>query len=195
MAISLPDLAIEIRSPSTWRYDIGAKKSVYEREGLPELWLVDGDANVVLVFRRSAPGASEAGPRCSHRRADLRESTSVVETLNATDHAARSRFSSGCRRHVVASRCASAATLERNGSKFPNGAMGCTPNHMDCPRHGFAMYERIRTQGYAEVEPDAVQDAVLSWHREDDVSYTDWEDAVWLLRARDLVCEGLSVVM
>ncbi len=55
MAYPLPDLAIEIRSPSTWRYDIGAKKSAYEREGLPELWLVDGDAGVLLVFRRSAP--------------------------------------------------------------------------------------------------------------------------------------------
>lgn len=53
----LPDLAIEIRSPSTWRHDVGAKKSAYEREGLPELWLVDGDAGVLLVFRRSAPQA------------------------------------------------------------------------------------------------------------------------------------------
>lgn len=53
----VPDLAVEIRSPSTWRYDIGTKKSVYEREGLPELWLVDGDASVVLVFRRSVPSA------------------------------------------------------------------------------------------------------------------------------------------
>jgi Uma2 family endonuclease len=51
----IPDLAIEIRSPSTWRYDIGTKKSVYERECLPELWLVDGDASVLLVFRRSNP--------------------------------------------------------------------------------------------------------------------------------------------
>lgn len=53
----LPDLAIEIRSPSTWRYDIGAKKSGYERRGLSELWLVDGDAGVLLAFRRSAPAA------------------------------------------------------------------------------------------------------------------------------------------
>lgn len=52
-----PDLAVEIRSHSTWRYDIGTKKSVYEREGLAELWLVDSDAAVVLVFRRSAPTA------------------------------------------------------------------------------------------------------------------------------------------
>jgi Uma2 family endonuclease len=51
----LPDLAIEIRSPSTWRHDVGVKKRVYESEGLPELWLVDGSANAVLAFRRSTP--------------------------------------------------------------------------------------------------------------------------------------------
>jgi len=51
----MPDIAAEIRSPSTWRYDIGAKKSGYEREGLRELWLVDTAADEVLVFRRSAP--------------------------------------------------------------------------------------------------------------------------------------------
>src|ERR1700710_610243 len=27
----VPDLAVEVRSPSTWRYDIGTKKSGYER--------------------------------------------------------------------------------------------------------------------------------------------------------------------
>lgn len=53
----VPELAIEVRSPSTWRYDIGAKKSGYERAGLPELWLVDTPADEVLVFRRSVAGA------------------------------------------------------------------------------------------------------------------------------------------
>jgi Uma2 family endonuclease len=47
-----PDLAVEVRSPSTWRYDIGTKKDTYERAGLPELWLVDSAANTVLVYRR-----------------------------------------------------------------------------------------------------------------------------------------------
>ncbi len=51
----LPDLAIEIRSTSTWRYDVGTKKRVYEQCGLLELWLVDTDAQSVLVFRRSTP--------------------------------------------------------------------------------------------------------------------------------------------
>ncbi|MDX6720418.1 MAG: hypothetical protein QOJ63_2672 [Solirubrobacteraceae bacterium] len=54
----MPDIAVEVRSPSTWRYDVGVKKSVYERQGLPELWLVDTVAESVLVFRRSAPQAA-----------------------------------------------------------------------------------------------------------------------------------------
>ena len=53
----LPDLAIEIRSPSTWRYDIGTKKRTYEAQGLPELWLVDGVAGVLLLFGRSTPSS------------------------------------------------------------------------------------------------------------------------------------------
>ncbi len=53
----MPDIAAEVRSPSTWRYDIGAKKSGYEREGLRELWLVDTAADEVLVFRRSSADA------------------------------------------------------------------------------------------------------------------------------------------
>jgi Uma2 family endonuclease len=52
-----PDLAVEVRSPSTWRFDIGAKKRNYERYGVAELWLVDTAAGVVLVFRRSSPKA------------------------------------------------------------------------------------------------------------------------------------------
>ena len=56
---AVPDLAVEVRSPSTRRYDIGAKKSGYERRGLPELWLVDAAADEVLAFRRSTPDAPQ----------------------------------------------------------------------------------------------------------------------------------------
>lgn len=51
---AMPDLAIEVRSPSTWRYDVGAKRSGYESHGLPELWLVDTVARTVLAYRRSS---------------------------------------------------------------------------------------------------------------------------------------------
>ncbi|HET7720416.1 MAG TPA: Uma2 family endonuclease [Acidimicrobiales bacterium] len=52
-----PALAVEVRSPSTWRFDVGTKKATYERLGLSELWLVDTEANSVLVYRRSTPEA------------------------------------------------------------------------------------------------------------------------------------------
>ena len=48
-----PDLVVEIRSPSTWRLDIGPKKAGYEAMGVRELWLVDFTS--VLVFRCSEP--------------------------------------------------------------------------------------------------------------------------------------------
>lgn len=48
-----PDLAVEVRSPSTWRFDIGAIRKTYERSGLPELWLVDTSSDTILVYRRS----------------------------------------------------------------------------------------------------------------------------------------------
>jgi Uma2 family endonuclease len=54
-----PALAVEVRSPSTWRYDIGRKKRTYEQLGLAELWLVDTAADEVLVYRRSSPGSAE----------------------------------------------------------------------------------------------------------------------------------------
>jgi Uma2 family endonuclease len=54
-----PALAVEVRSPSTWRYDLGTKKRTYERLGVAELWLVDTAADEILVYRRSSPKAPE----------------------------------------------------------------------------------------------------------------------------------------
>ena len=54
-----PDLVVEVRSPSTWRFDIGRKKDNYERHGVGELWLVDTAADTVYVFRRSRPDAPQ----------------------------------------------------------------------------------------------------------------------------------------
>lgn len=54
----LPDLVVEVRSPSTWRFDVGVKRAMYESGGVGELWLVDTDSHSVLVYRRSSPSAA-----------------------------------------------------------------------------------------------------------------------------------------
>jgi Uma2 family endonuclease len=55
----LPDLAVEVLSPSTRHYDLGVKRSRYDEQGLPELWIVDPFVHggvAARVLRRSAPG-------------------------------------------------------------------------------------------------------------------------------------------
>ncbi|MDQ6774809.1 MAG: Uma2 family endonuclease [Actinomycetota bacterium] len=49
-----PDLVVEVRSPSTWNRDVGVKKSLYERHGVRELWLVDDRSSSVLRYRRTS---------------------------------------------------------------------------------------------------------------------------------------------
>ena len=70
----VPDLCVEIRSPSTWPYAITAKKRVYETGGLPELWLVDDVAETVLVYRRSTPGTPQFDVTVECGRGDTLES-------------------------------------------------------------------------------------------------------------------------
>ena len=48
-----PDLAVEVSSPSTRRRDVVRKRRVYEREGVPEFWFVDLDADQVQVHTRA----------------------------------------------------------------------------------------------------------------------------------------------
>ena len=70
----VPDIVAEIRSPSTWRFDIGAKKAAYERHGLSELWLVDSVAYEVLIFSRSEPNATSFDLALELGRGDALES-------------------------------------------------------------------------------------------------------------------------
>ena len=74
----LPSLAVEVRSPSTWRYDVGSKMATYERAGLQELWLVDTAASEVLVFRRSAPAAPEFDVALELERGDTLSSPQLA---------------------------------------------------------------------------------------------------------------------
>ena len=46
----VPDLTIEILSPSTLINDLRLKHSLYERFGVPEFWTVDPESQTVRVF-------------------------------------------------------------------------------------------------------------------------------------------------
>jgi Uma2 family endonuclease len=51
---SIPDLIIEVFSPSTRANDEGAKRELYTSSGVRELWLVDPDARTVTRVRPDA---------------------------------------------------------------------------------------------------------------------------------------------
>jgi Uma2 family endonuclease len=46
-----PDLAVEVLSPGTARFDKGSKRKVYARTGVKELWLVDAEAKLIHVYQ------------------------------------------------------------------------------------------------------------------------------------------------
>jgi len=55
-----PDLAIEVRSQSTWRYERGHKRDCYLARGA-EVWLVDTEAGEVVVCRGDEVTTIERG--------------------------------------------------------------------------------------------------------------------------------------
>ena len=46
-----PDLVAEVLSPSTAKYDLGAKRAVYARSGVKEFWVADPAEKALRVFR------------------------------------------------------------------------------------------------------------------------------------------------
>jgi Uma2 family endonuclease len=66
-----PDLAIEVLSPSTQRFDRGPKLRGYERTGCGEVWLVDGSARRLFVHRRLAVSSARYETRLELGPADV----------------------------------------------------------------------------------------------------------------------------
>src|SRR5262245_59470675 len=75
----VPDLVVEVLSPSTASRDRGEKKAIYERNGVREHWLVDARARQVVSFR------SEGG-RFDAARVD--DEAAVLRSLVLPDLAA-----------------------------------------------------------------------------------------------------------
>ena len=52
----VPELVVEIGSPSTRKRDETIKRRLYERSGVSEYWVVDPELDVVRVYRAGAEG-------------------------------------------------------------------------------------------------------------------------------------------
>jgi Uma2 family endonuclease len=52
----VPDLVVEVLSPSTQRRDRGPKRDIYERNGVREYWLLDARRCAITVLVRDASG-------------------------------------------------------------------------------------------------------------------------------------------
>jgi Uma2 family endonuclease len=48
----VPDLIVEVLSPSNRDYDLGEKRSTYREAGVPEIWLVDPREEQILIDRK-----------------------------------------------------------------------------------------------------------------------------------------------
>lgn len=75
----VPDLVVEILSPSTGGRDRGVKRKLYERQGVPEYWIVDAEAGAVEVWRF---GAGEARSERFTDRVPVRVGDEAVGDLD-----------------------------------------------------------------------------------------------------------------
>jgi Uma2 family endonuclease len=57
----VPDLIVEVLSPSTRRVDSDSKLALYDRAGAVEYWIVDPQRERVRVYRRENAGLAVAG--------------------------------------------------------------------------------------------------------------------------------------
>jgi Uma2 family endonuclease len=55
----VPELVVEVLSPSNRRYDLRDKRLVYREAGVGEVWFVDTELGQILVDRRRAEGYAE----------------------------------------------------------------------------------------------------------------------------------------
>jgi Uma2 family endonuclease len=67
--LGVPDMLVEVLSPSTALYDLNVKLDKYEEAGVPECWVIDPDSETVLVnllkdgvYQQTTHGKTETIP-------------------------------------------------------------------------------------------------------------------------------------
>ncbi len=63
----IPDLIVEILSPSNRDYDEGLKKQLYEQSSVPEFWIVDPEEQCVRQYRLLPEGRYAAPIECTQK--------------------------------------------------------------------------------------------------------------------------------
>ena len=53
----LPDMVLEVLSPSARAFDLVRKRNDYERIGIAEFWVIDPVTRTAILYRRSAPNS------------------------------------------------------------------------------------------------------------------------------------------
>jgi Uma2 family endonuclease len=66
-----PDLVVEVLSPSTASLDRGAKREIYARTGVIELWLIDPELREIHVFQLQC---DPLNPMAAYKMGDVFES-------------------------------------------------------------------------------------------------------------------------
>ena len=79
----VPDLCVEILSPSTAFRDRGVKRERYEKAGIPEYWVVDTDANLVEIHVLDPMTGEFRPPAIARESLEYRFSTGSV-TIDLT---------------------------------------------------------------------------------------------------------------
>lgn len=67
----VPDLIVEVLSPSTRARDLGPKLRLYERAGVRVYWVLDPAAQTLALYSRSAAGPEYEEPRVLHGAATV----------------------------------------------------------------------------------------------------------------------------
>lgn len=77
-----PDWVCEILSPSTRRFDLGDKRDIYAREGVPYMWLLDPDSRSLEAFVLQKQGEKKSWQQIAKLSGDAQVSLPPFDAIS-----------------------------------------------------------------------------------------------------------------